>query len=370
MCNHQLFVRTFSLERGVPVCLANLSCSISSKLGVPSSVKPGYAVLSEMAKGSSSVIPESLFGITCLTHVAIKALTALGDSDYTANGALPDCLPLVRTFESELIEEYERIKHTWTPEIEIFQHAQVLQIYSFALFGQTQADSSVTNAYTDQIHAKAVNTVLKLTSIARFNIQDSKYWPAFIKFSIMYSVIVNVPLANMEQHGSPQRLQLIQSLRDGIFLLKSFSMFEKDIWSRISSHISYILRKMEQVDQSKDSSAVTIAGLSTAKDRNFEQQKQLKMPVTSRIAANIIYHVVWTGKHAASSEWRTDQQDVEPVNAPDRSSTQDENLQQASKIFVYPGEFDPFLDSYAFTGWVNSGSLDISADWQSLMDNI
>ncbi|KAH8671534.1 fungal-specific transcription factor domain-containing protein [Xylariales sp. PMI_506] len=344
--------------------------AVASKLGLPSTVKPGHAVLSTIARSRLSLIAEPLIGELSLTYVGTKALAALGDNEYASDGMLPDCLPVVRAFESELIDIHERFTSTWPQYLELFYYAQLLQLYSFVLVSKVSTNQMMQiDAASNEIYGKAVSCCTRLSSIASSKTQESRFWPAFMKYSILYGVIFAIPLANMEDHGSPQRNELLHGLQDGIILMKSWSLFEKDHWSRISSHATFLLRKLKQANQSQDDPPVIISGVSTISGQRSMQDKKLRlMSVTSRMAASVLYDTLWTGKRGARREEQLRAQKAQATTLEESSPILPGSIPNGQEDSSSNDNFDSFLDTFAFgDDWGNPDFLDISADWLSMV---
>lgn len=333
---------------------------VTAKLGTPSTIKPGNAVLTELTQGTLSVIPEPLISVLHLTYLANKAQTALGDDDYSQNGVLPNCLTQVRAFEAEAMQLRERFKHKWGPETHLLYLSHLLQIYSFALDSQhARNDISQSDVEVDIIYAKAYDSSLQLCRAAAAAPASNNCWPAFIKYAVMYALLFAIPMANIEAHRSRERKQLCDAIRDGLVVMRSWSMFEKDHFSRVSGHVDWLLRKLEDADCGRANSSVSISGNSITAAANANMKKnRLRFSVKSRMATNIMYETIWTAKYGAKAE---EQQKNSIFSTPTPSlampSTQPD-------IPALGGTMDNFVFS---DGWENSGFLDIFADWQSLL---
>jgi hypothetical protein len=339
----------------------NGQCSVTAKLGTPSTIKPGHAVLSELAQGTLSVIPEPLISVLHLTYLANKAQGFLGDDDYSQSGVLPNCLTQVRAFEAEAMQLRERFKHKWGPETQLLYLSHLLHLYSFALDASSlRTDVSQNDVEVDIIYAKAYDAVLQLCRSAAAAPVSNNCWPAFIKYAVMYALLFAIPLANIEAHGSSQRKQLVDAVRDGLLIMRSWSMFEKDHFSRVSGHVEWLLRKLEEADRGRASSSVSISGNSVAAAATSAGKKRrLMFSVKSRMATNIMYETIWTAKYGAKAEERA-------RNSIFSAPTPSQAIPATSQLDM--PALDGTMDNFVFTdGWENSGFLDIFADWQSLI---
>jgi hypothetical protein len=333
---------------------------VTAKLGTPSTIKPGHAVLSELAQGSLSIIPEPLISQLHLTYLANKAQTALGDDDYSQSGVPSNCLSIVRSFEAEATQLRERFKHKWGPETQLLYLSHLQHLYSFALDASNiRSDVAQSDVDIDIMYAKAYDVALQLCRLAAAAPMPNHCWPVFVKYSVMYGLLFAIPLANIEPQGSSQRKQLIEAVCEGLVVMRSWSMFEKDHFSRVSGHVDWLIRKLEDADRGRASSTVTISGNSTTDASNANsKKKRLVFSVKSRMSTNIMYETIWTAKYGARGE---EQARNQIFAAPTPSQTLPSNTLNTPML-------DPTLDNFVFTdGWENSGFLDIFADWQSLI---
>ena len=317
-------------------------------------------MLAELAQGTLSMVPEPLISVLHITYLANKAQTALGDDDYSQSGVLPNCLTQVRAFEAEAMQLRERFKHKWGPETHLLYLSHLLHLYSFALDSPlVRNDISQTDVEVDIIYAKAYDAALQLCRAAASAPTSNNCWPAFVKYAVMYALLFAIPMANIEPHGSSQRKQLIDAIRDGLSVMRSWSMFEKDHFSRVSGHVDWLLRKLEEADRGRANSTVSISGNPVTAAANASQKKnRLRFSVKSRMATNIMYETIWTAKYGARAE---EQARNSIFTAPTPTQTMPTNQLDMPAL-------EGTMDNFVFTdGWENSGFLDIFADWQSLI---
>ncbi|KIW08424.1 hypothetical protein, variant [Verruconis gallopava] len=332
---------------------------VTAKLGTPATIKPGHAVLSELAQGTLSVVPEPLISQLHLAYLANKAQTALGDDDYSQSGIMPNCLTAVRAFEAEAAQLRERFKHKWGTETQLLYLSHLQHLYSFALDASSmRGDVSQVDVEIDLLYAKAYDVALQSCRAAAAATGSNNCWPVFVKYSVMYGLLFAIPLANIEPLGSSQRKQLIDAIRDGLVVMRSWSMYEKDHFSRVSGHIDWLLHKLEDADRGRALSTVTISGNSTTEAANGGKKKRLKFSVKSRMATNIMYETIWTAKYGAKAEEQA-RSNIFPTPTVSQALP-------ASQLEI--PALNGTLDNFVFTdGWENSGFLDIFADWQSLV---
>jgi hypothetical protein len=177
----------------------------------------------------------------------------------------------------------------------------------------------------------------------------------------MYALLFAIPLANIEAHGSSQRKALVDAIRDGVLVMRSWSMFEKDHFSRVSGHVDWLLRKLEDADRGRASSTFSISGNTIAAAGNGSGRKRrLMFSVKSRMATNIMYETIWTAKYGAKAEQARSNSLFSSAPTPSQAIPATSQLDMPV--------MDGTMDNFVFTdGWENSGFLDIFADWQSLI---
>lgn len=344
--------------------------SVTAKLGTPSTIQPGNALLSELAQGSLSVIPEPLISELHLIYLASKAQTALGDYDYSQSGLLPDRLTAVRSFEAEAMQVRERFKHKWGAETQLLYLSHLQHLYSYALdVSDVRQDVSKVDVDVDMFYTKAYDTALQLCRLAAAAPTSNNCWPVFVKYAVLYGLLFAMPLANIEPLGSSQRKNLLEAARDGLIVMRSWSLFEKDHFSRVSGHVDWLLRKLDDIDRGRRNSAsssLTISGVPTT-DASSGRKRRLTFGVKSRMSTNIMYETIWTAKYGARAEEQSRGNQMFPPPAAAATTPSQTTLPTNQNQLDIPA-LDASMDNFVYTdGWENSGFLDIFADWQSLI---
>ncbi|RAK95666.1 uncharacterized protein BO80DRAFT_449978 [Aspergillus ibericus CBS 121593] len=130
---------------------------------------------------------------------------------------------------------------------------------------------------------------------------DTRYWPIFGKHSSMYATIMAFRLACIAQPGSPEQRRLQQAIRDGVALVKTWSMFPKDNFGRFCSHMRYLTRKLGS-NQKDPVPTLWSIGASVEECQSGFGSPFYKPVVKSRMAANITYDTIWASRHAISEE--------------------------------------------------------------------
>jgi len=194
----------------------------------------------------------------------------------------------------------------------------------------------------------------------------SNYWPVLIRYSVLYGLVIAIPLANLEDPGSAQREDLVSAIREVSSVMKSWSKFEKDHFTRVALHVDWLNRKLQHADRGEIETPFNILGVPIAPSHDHSRGKRLTFAVKSRMATSMMYDVVWTAKYGAKAEEQERKQaSTMPANSASFPIIGD--LQVSSSALDMNGLPLP-VDDFAFTdGWNDSGFLDIFADWQGLI---
>ncbi|PYI11230.1 hypothetical protein BO78DRAFT_130118 [Aspergillus sclerotiicarbonarius CBS 121057] len=343
---------------------------ISTRLGTPSAVQPGRAILAEIAGKTTSELPAPLLHYAHIAYVGMKALEALGDDASSATGEAKYPIPLVTTFDQKLTTMRESLSSTWSELAEAFFLETRLQILSFALDEENYPDSMLaTDLSALTIYDQASNASQRVLELAAMETMETRYWPIFAKHSSMYATIMAFRLACIAQPGSPQQARLQQAIRDGVGLVKTWSMFQKDNFGRFCSHMDYLTHKLGNTQKH---SLPTLWSIGTS---GQERQSGCGSPfykpfVKSRMAANITYDTIWASKHAILEEQQTsreihsqerDQSSVGPINV-DVSPIRPADMSGQPLL-------DFLLDDSAFLFNESSDIMNIFEDWENLVGN-
>ncbi|KAH8705209.1 fungal-specific transcription factor domain-containing protein [Talaromyces proteolyticus] len=346
--------------------------AISARLGTPSTIQPGHAILSELARGPTSELPVPLLGYIHISYIGMKGLQALGDDISSATGRAKYPTSLVTIFDQKLITMRESLGSKWSDLTEIYFLTTKLQIIFFALDEDSYPESIFTvDVSSLVIYDQACTTTQRLLEVAASNAAETPYWPIHGKHAAVYGTIMAFRLACIAQAGSNQRALLQQAIERGASLIKSWSMFPKDSFARISSHIDYLSRKLAR-NQRESMPKLSSSGIAWQDVQPDHETPSYKPFVKSRMAADVLYDTIWAGKYGALEEEQRSQellsQDTNQFTSP---TLPEINLNPDIGFPNGPEEhrLDTVLNDTAFFYRENSEIMDIFEDWESLIGN-
>jgi len=305
------------------------------RLGVPSAIDPGHAILA--AATNHPDIPASLVLDLNIALLSKQWLKVLGNDDAVASGQRQAPEAIIQSFESQLAQLRGRFAGYWSSIGEISYYALQLQAYSFSISQQSDSVAdTTTTAHT--IQAKAVSAVLQLISEAANEDKFKKYWPASAKYAVVFAACIGIFVAATTTE-TMTKLSLLGACRDAVTVMKGWSLFPKDQITRIATHVTNAILRIESQTQSTSTMGPG------------------KPPVTSRMTANIPYRVLWSAKHGRAFSSGTDTHGSVPQKMPDDTIPQQE-------VTMYADSFG--MD--AFDDLNDASFTDIFLDWQQLLD--
>lgn len=303
-----------------------------------------------------------------LLHLAFlgqKTISTLGDDISTPSGLFPEPLRLVQLFDQDFQLVLEVLKHTMTTQDKLFFLSSRLHLYSFVLNSYHSSNTSPETAHPDAEKAefvtKASLIVVELLQLTQFYEQDqSKVWPAFIKFCVLYATSLGLALAAMpEGLKRGQQNFLVEACRAGNNLIQSWSLFNKDHYSRMSAFLSNLLK---YVGRGSSTDA-----MGREQQHEHANTSMLSSPIQSRMSTNILYNVIWHAKRVH-------------VNSGNLASAPEEQGQgvaaSSNDPSTNPGDHDftqiwtpTYNDFRLMDDFVDPEGFDIFADWQDLLGN-
>ena len=167
-------------------------------------------------------------------------------------------------------------------------------MYSYAFNTGNDADQTGLSDFNEtEVSGKALATVTELLQIACESFNATSRWPAFMKNCVIFATILGASLVARTVPSGIAVGSLLELCQAGNSLIRLWSLFPKDNYSRISTHIG---RFIDLVG----------SGVSTSAANGHDQQVWLKRiggrpPVTSRMSANVLFNVIWPAKHIAGN---------------------------------------------------------------------
>ncbi|EXJ91696.1 hypothetical protein A1O3_00246 [Capronia epimyces CBS 606.96] len=339
--------------------------TVTMRLGVPSIVRLNHSIVSEIAQGSSSHLPPILHNLLHIAFLSEKTNSVLGDDVSIPSGLLPQPLRLLQLFDRDFQSIRKVLENTMSKQDRIFFLSSQLHLYSFALNSYSAStpshEATAPDIEKEEFVAKAMQVIVDLLLLAQHDDQgQSKVWPAFIKQCIIYAASLGVAAIGMSEHSeSGQRTSLVEACRAGNSLIQSWSLFNKDHYSRMSTHVSNLLDYVE-------------IGSSTGILWPELQHKHantsfLRPPIESRMSLNMLYNTIWRAKRLYSgsrsmvSALREQRHGVAASPAEPSTELRDHDfMQMRTPTFDDFGLMNEFADPQGF---------DIFADWQDLLGN-
>ena len=330
----------------------------ASRSGIPSTITPGNAILTAVAEHQSSDIPQAFVLQLNLAYISYQWIRRLGDDESMSSGQCSSPESFIQTFDSQCLQLRERFAGTWPRLVEIAYYAMQLQVYSFVIHKRTSTLSSTEsgNALSiDLLQAKMLAILVRMTSKASKEDATRPQWPVFARYHVILAATTCVYMAAATSERTT-RLTLLEACKETVPILESWSMFARDQAARVAKHIAVAIRKLE------------------ACGGEAANNGSRRLAISARMAANIPLQVIWSTKHAWTSNGagpattfpstaaRTVDHQDEPVSvAPSMLQTQPEVFNYPSD-YITDASFSDYMDDTDFT--------DIFMDWQSLRGNV
>jgi hypothetical protein len=190
------------------------------RLGVPSILAPGNAILAAVSSSERSDVPRTLLLELDLMLVCHQWIKILGDDDSSPSGECQHPEYFAQTFDNQCNSIREKYAGHWSPRLEVAFYTLQLQLYSFIISRKNPTTISMPSmsADWDITYAKALTAVVGLVS-AVSQAEDSKeYWPVFAKYHVMLAACVSIYMAAIATDIS-SRTTLLTTSKNAISLL-------------------------------------------------------------------------------------------------------------------------------------------------------
>lgn len=326
---------------------------------------PGNAIISALGSPGPA-IPQSLLLNLHISYTSYLWTKALGDDESTSNGQHPSPSHLMSTFESQAAQIQARFSSfIWPKFLEIMFAGLKLQAYSFALNRQLPETAdrgapAMPHATDEMLRAKALSAMITVATEARKDAPSLRYWPVFARNNVIFAVCLGVYMAATASDGV-MKTSVLETCKNSVQLLYGWALYSRDSFSRITKHITTSIRRIESHGAHGLLSADDPAG---------------RPDVTSRMANNIPYQLVWRAKHgrtpdpapeAAPTFFAPAQAQTRAVQHP--ANVQDSTMSyqnQPEQVFGY-FSFGDIDDSMFLEDWTEADFTDIALDWQSMI---
>ena len=190
------------------------------RLGVPSTLTPGHAIVAAVSSSERSDVPKTLLLELELMLVSQQWIKILGDDDSSPSGQCQYPEHFVQTFDNQCNLIREKYAGNSSPRLEVTFYTIQLQLYSFITSRSNPMAISMPSVNTewDINFAKALTAIVRLISSASQAEDSKEYWPVFAKYNVMFAACVSIYMAAIATDlGS--RTTLLTTCKDAISLL-------------------------------------------------------------------------------------------------------------------------------------------------------
>ena len=272
------------------------------------------------------------------------------------------------TFETQAAELVESFSgFIWPRFLQIRYAGLRLQIYSFVINRErpNAVEWTGPSVHLELLLAKALSATITVATEGRKDALSLQYWPVFARYNVLFAACIGVYMA-AKAPDEATRAPLLEACKNNVQFLHGWTLYPRDSFARISKHIVTSIRRIE---------ARGARGLMIPEERTDRPQ------ISSRMASNIGYQLIWTAKHGRTPDPMPPQPPAPtftaPVVQPQISVTQHSpspatehsmayrGSQQPEQVFGYSfGEID---DSMFLEDWTEADFTDIALDWQSML---
>ncbi|KIW21145.1 hypothetical protein PV08_01725 [Exophiala spinifera] len=332
-----------------------MNYTVSERQGIPSPISPYRSISRAMGKGSSPHLADTLIGLGQIAFLGHKTTTALGDDSSAPSGLVDDPMRLIHFFDIDFQTASESLHGKVSSQCDIFLLYSRLSLYSYAFNDSSIPNHNQNHSYDVEksaISGKALSTAMKLLQLACENFNASLRWPAFVKNCVIYATCLAAFILSKVKQSETEVKSIIDTCEAANTLIRLWSLFPKDSYSRISTHLA---RFIDSINPK------TSLGMATPGDtrRGLAHQQT----VTSRMSANIMFNVIWPAKKAGMNGNATTLNDDGPtsVHLLANNGMEEQNMH----VTGLPSQatFDQ-VDTVDF-GYFD----DIFADWSDLLGN-
>lgn len=250
-------------------------------MGIPATVRPDKSVLDAVAL-PPTWLSETFCQQLQVAYQAHKFSITLGHHETTTTGLLPQAIPVIKMFDSNLRMNEARFSY-WPPMELAMLLGSRLQLYSYILSSNEPTEVNASppiSSYVDrntEVLVQAYSTAIRLLQIAGSADADFYYWTSLCKGYVIYSIFFLLKLLT-DPHSETfiDEIAARNVINQSWELLQADSRAEDDHMSRACAAIQYL----------------------TKEDRG-RAEASLGRPtlrVRSRMAGNLYVDAVWRAK--------------------------------------------------------------------------
>ncbi|KIW39381.1 hypothetical protein, variant [Exophiala oligosperma] len=265
-----------------------MNYTISIRLGIPSPISSYRSISSAIAKEPPSHLADTLIGLVHVAYLGHKTTTALGDDASAPSGLVDDPARLIHFFDHDFQAACQSLHGKISSQCDVFLLHSRLTLYSYAFNDKgTQNPNQAYDVEKSELSGKALSAAMKLMQLACENFNASLRWPAFVKNCVIYATCLAAFIVSKVKQSEIEVKTIIDTCEAANSLIRLWSLFPKDNYSRISTHIA---RFIDSINQR------TSFMMATPEDTRGGLARQT--PVTSRMSANVMFNVIWPAKKA------------------------------------------------------------------------
>lgn len=283
--------------------------SLSSHLGVPSTLKLDHSILQALTTWPAS-LPASIRDLLQVAYRSFSFSGILGHYEGAADGLLPDPIPIIKAFEADLNALEASNWMSWDLTTKMSFLGAKLHLYSYNLTAQGRNFSSpqlpdsrssyyLSRAYTTAIRliqtwcaatgtspSSSSSTTTRLVTEPSFP-ELARSWTIFEKTSLAYGVVLLLKLTKLSPTTSHHDIPITteNAIREALTFLKSCSVLKDDHFQRLCDVVEYICH-LDSRSNNNNGSLLDFSA--TAAPSNSE--------VRSRMSSNALFNVILRAK--------------------------------------------------------------------------
>ncbi|KAK4938943.1 hypothetical protein LTR10_020691 [Elasticomyces elasticus] len=330
--------------------------TIAVRLGIPPSITSCQSIISEVAKGQSSSLPDTLLHLLHIAYLGQKTATLLGDDGSALSGLTSDPLQYIQLLGHDFQCTYASLKDKLSQQCKIFYLSTRLTLYSYAFnTGNDYDQTGLSDFKETEVSGKALSAVTELLQLACENFNATSCWPAFMKNCVIYATVMGSSIVARTIPSAIAVGSWLETCQAGNSLVRLWSLFPKDNYSRISAHIS---RFIDFINSKASTGAVN-----GHVHQIWQNELGGRGPVKSRMSANVLFNVIWPAKRAGNTTHLAPSSNRHRGDTATQRELQDGTSNQTFIDMTDPAydDFDP-MDNFQGLDIFD----DIFADWSDL----
>ncbi|KAL2823385.1 hypothetical protein BDW59DRAFT_148809 [Aspergillus cavernicola] len=338
----------------------NLSCH----LGIPSTLKLDHTLLHSLGTWPAP-LPASIRDLLQVAYRSFSFSGILGHYEGTADGLLPDPIPIIESFEADLNSLETTNWELWDLTTKMSFLGTKLHLYAYNLtakhhtFSSPQLPDRRSQYYFSEAYATAIRLIqtwcaalssttpiaIPATLVTKPSFSKlARSWTIFEKLSLTYAVLSLVKFTMLSPTTNSHDINTDNAIRQALTFLKSCSVFKDDHFSRLCDIIEYICH----LDGSSSNSNSNSNNGSPSKLSSCNYNPEVR----SHMSSNVLLNVVLRAKERfeRSSEYAYNNL-TPPLQEEGRVEDSENGPQLSPSLLAYP--FPPGLlpDQSSWSAW-------------------